>query len=332
MHSSSIKKDFVTQDQIEEARRLDLFSYLQQYEPDELIRIKGDVYCTRTHDSLKISNGKWFWWSRGFGGRSALDYLVKVCEVDFVEAVKHLNDHTALIQPCVYAAKPKTPTPFKLPERNKNNDKVIAYLMARGIKLSLIKVCINRKILYEDARHNCCFVGFDGYGMAQYATLRSSNPHSTFLGDVDGSKKEYSFQLPINPMCDTLYVFESAIDLLSFATLRMQHDEDVTFGNYLSLSGVYQPRKELRETPLPTSLVRFLKENKHIRRISLRMDNDKAGQIAADTIQVLLNGRYEVTYDPPEHEKDYNAMLMQEVGLSGVKMRKSSEKTKEETR
>ncbi len=43
-----------------------------------LKRVAGNVYCTKEHDSLKISNGKWYWWSRGFGGVSALDYLIKV--------------------------------------------------------------------------------------------------------------------------------------------------------------------------------------------------------------------------------------------------------------
>ena len=53
-------------------------TYLQNYEPRELVHFSGNVYCTRTHDSLKISNGKWYWHSRGIGGRSALDYLIKV--------------------------------------------------------------------------------------------------------------------------------------------------------------------------------------------------------------------------------------------------------------
>ncbi len=35
--------------------------------------------------SLKISNGKWIWWSRGIGGRSALDYLIKVKGYSFLE-------------------------------------------------------------------------------------------------------------------------------------------------------------------------------------------------------------------------------------------------------
>ena len=61
---------------IAEARKVDLFSYLQATDPNELVKCDGNEYCTRTHDSLKISNGKWFWWSRGIGGRSAVDYLM----------------------------------------------------------------------------------------------------------------------------------------------------------------------------------------------------------------------------------------------------------------
>lgn len=61
---------------------------------DELVKRDGNEYCTRTHDSLKISNGKWFWWSRGIGGVSALDYLVKVRGLDFVTAVETILGKT----------------------------------------------------------------------------------------------------------------------------------------------------------------------------------------------------------------------------------------------
>lgn len=57
---------------------MDLLTYLQNYEPQELIHVSGGTYCTREHDSLKISNGKWNWFSRGIGGKTALDYLIKV--------------------------------------------------------------------------------------------------------------------------------------------------------------------------------------------------------------------------------------------------------------
>ena len=55
---------YVTPEQIAQAKELDLLTYLQRYAPHELVRIGGSTYCTREHDSLKISNGKWNWFSR----------------------------------------------------------------------------------------------------------------------------------------------------------------------------------------------------------------------------------------------------------------------------
>ena len=77
-------------DVLERVRQIDLLSYLREFEPSNLVKVKGtsNVYCTAEHDSLKISNSKWYWWSRGFGGYSALNYLIKVKEYDFVEAVE----------------------------------------------------------------------------------------------------------------------------------------------------------------------------------------------------------------------------------------------------
>ena len=74
----------VTKEQIARAKEWDLLSYLQTYEPQELQKCGGREYRTMPHDSLKISNGKWNWHSRGIGGRTALDYLVKVRGMDFV--------------------------------------------------------------------------------------------------------------------------------------------------------------------------------------------------------------------------------------------------------
>ena len=78
---------------IEQARQIDLLTYLRDCEPSNLVKVKGttNVYCTAEHDSLKISNGKWYWWSRGFGGVSALDYLMKVRGFGFVESIEILT-------------------------------------------------------------------------------------------------------------------------------------------------------------------------------------------------------------------------------------------------
>ena len=66
---------YIPPEVVARAREMDLLTYLRTYEPQELVHFGGSTYCTREHDSLKISNGKWCWFSRGIGGYSALDYF-----------------------------------------------------------------------------------------------------------------------------------------------------------------------------------------------------------------------------------------------------------------
>ena len=86
---------------IDKIRDIDLLTYLENYEPDELVKLNERMYSTREHDSLKISNGMWCWWSRRIGGKSALDFLIKVRGMKFVDAVSLLLNKTA-IQPPIY--------------------------------------------------------------------------------------------------------------------------------------------------------------------------------------------------------------------------------------
>lgn len=137
---------------IEQARQIDLLSYLQRYEPSNLKRVAGNVYCTREHDSLKISNGKWYWWSRGIGGYSALDYLMKVRELGFVEAVQTLTWNMGDWKPPPPAVKKDEPKVLLLPEKNPNCDKVTEYLFGRGIDYQLIQDCIAEGIIFESRR------------------------------------------------------------------------------------------------------------------------------------------------------------------------------------
>ena len=90
---------YYTNEQIAKAREMDLYTYLKTYEPQELVHFGGSTYCTREHDSLKISNGKWYWFSRGIGGRSALDYLIKVKGLPFIEAIECIAGRSALSPP-----------------------------------------------------------------------------------------------------------------------------------------------------------------------------------------------------------------------------------------
>ena len=88
---------YIEPEVIEQAKQIDLLTYLQSFEPQELVHFSGSTYTTRTHDSLKISNGKWMWWSRGIGGKSALNYLIKVKDYSFVDAVEAIMGKGAVL-------------------------------------------------------------------------------------------------------------------------------------------------------------------------------------------------------------------------------------------
>lgn len=210
---------YVTREMIDRAKKMDLLTYLQTYEPQELVHFGGNTYCTREHDSLKISNGKWCWFSRGIGGKTALDYLIKVKELPFTEAVERIVGRAAE-RPSVFHARaqPEKPKTLLLPPKSNSNTRVIAYLKSRGIDGGLIEQCIRSGQLYESLPyHNAVFVGMDRNGTPRYACLRGIG--TDFKGEATGSDKRFSFALPATGESRMLCVFESAIDLLSYATM-----------------------------------------------------------------------------------------------------------------
>ena len=125
---------YIPPEVVARAREMDLLTYLKNYEPGELVHVSGSTYCTREHDSLKISNGKWCWFSRGIGGKSALDYLIKVKELPFMEAVERITGYTAAQASRMEPVQNKPPPKMLLlPQASPNADRVVRYLSGRGI-------------------------------------------------------------------------------------------------------------------------------------------------------------------------------------------------------
>ena len=199
-------------EQVEKAREMDLLTYLRLSDSGDLVKVSGENYSTRSHDSMSISNGKWMWWSRGFGGASALDYLVKVRGHPFTEAVGMILNAEGSSPPFLVQKKEdKKVKKLLLPEKNSTNDQVIRYLTDRGIDRGLVERCIEKGLIYESVPHrNCIFLGFDESGTARYASFRATKP-ARIMGDAAGSNKRYSFR--IEGKGREVHVFESAIDL-----------------------------------------------------------------------------------------------------------------------
>lgn len=306
---------YIPKDQIVAAREMDLLTYLRRFEPEELVHIGGDTYATRTHDSLKISNGKWCWWSRNIGGTNALDYLTRVEGFSFLEAVQRILGEPPHVPPKSEPTAPLPKTEFTLPPKHADNRRVFAYLRSRGIDAEIINHCIKHGQLYEDAEHhNCVFVGYDGDRPA-YGALRGTFSETTFAGEAPGSDKRFSFAVPLRASGKTLCVFESAIDALSYLTLLKLRGQDWRVANTLSISGIYQPRKD-GSIRFPVALEQYLKDNPGVKRIVLCLDNDAPGRAAASAIKEALTG-YEIIDNPPRRGKDYNDQLQLVKGISG---------------
>ena len=302
---------FISPEDILQTKQMDLLTYLQNYEPNELVRVSANTYCTREHDSLKISNGKWHWFSRGFGGTTALDYLIKVKDYSFIQAVETILGRSAVMPPIVKQAPKSEPRKLLLPPPNSSADRVVRYLRGRGIHPVIIDHCLRNRSLYESADyHSAVFIGRDKDGNARYGAIRGTK--GAYKGEATGSDKHYSFSIAENPASDTVHVFESAIDLMSFATLRLFDGGSWRENNMLSLAGVFKTK---RTDVVPMALQQYLSEHPQVKSLHLHLDNDEIGRGAVAGIAAGLNGAYEIFDEPPVYGKDYNEQLMIRVGL-----------------
>ena len=131
-----------------------------------------------------------------------------------------------------------------------------------------------------------------------------------------GSDKRYAFKIATNDENLTVRVFESAIDLLSYATMRKEIGKDYRTENLISLSGIYLPKKKIEESTIPMPLEHYLATHPNTKKICLYLDYVFAGQRGADALQVILGGKYEVRYVPPPEGKDYNDYLMKTIQIN----------------
>jgi len=203
----------LTEEQLAAAREIDLLSFLSAVRPSELVRTGANEYRTTSHSSLVITPRYWYWNKGGIGSPSAIDYLVKMGGMSFIDAAREVL-RTGLAREPVnipfqprqrITHKPERPA-FLLPKEAKSNENLIRYLLSRGISMSVIGQAIECGILYEGRYQQhpvCVFVGRDAAGNARFAAIRGIETDTK--KDVTGSDKAYSFSLPAqNPCCSLI--------------------------------------------------------------------------------------------------------------------------------
>lgn len=303
-----MKRKYISKSELANIKKLDLLTYLKNYEPEELIRNGRTDYVMRTYSSLHISNGLWCWWAKGIGGRNALKFLIEVRGMEFLDAAQYLKDlikehpPTQITQSVV-----KRQGHLILPKKDMNNEKIINYLVnCRKIDSEIVKYCIENKIIYQCASDkSVIFVGFDYQSLPKFACKRATD--SNLKMDIYGSDKRYSFNIK-NNNSKTLHIFESAIDLLSFMTLLKLKKQDFLQDNYLSIDGASLIGNSMKDSTIPVALDEFLSKNE-IKTLLLHLDNDRAGKETAIKIMYHLENDYEIIDCSSKKYKDVNDEL-----------------------
>lgn len=277
-----------TQEQIDRANQVNLEQFLRS-QGEELMK-SGREYRWKNHDSLTVKGNKWFRHSQSKGGYP-IDFVMEFYNKTFPEAMQMLIGEEAVES----IAEPTQKVEFRLPSCCESNDRIIKYLTEeRKLLKDLVEEFIADGLIYEDAKyHNVVFVGKDINEIPRYAHCRGTA--DKFRMDVIGSDKSYGFCY--RGKGKELFVFEAPIDLLSHIALYPAGWRE---RSYLSLGGVSTK-----------ALERFLSERKDIESIYIAIDNDQAGNNAAEKLAELIPQEISVYRFFPQ-AKDWNEDLINE--------------------
>lgn len=300
----------LSQEQIDQAREVDLLAYLLSHESG-VLKQEGANYRHNEHDSLVYvaSKNYWYWNSRG-RKINAVDYLMEIRGYSFVDAVERLiGSGTPVVSHYTASGsreqrKPVEKKPFRLPRGKRCATFAVSYLQRRGIHSDIIRRCMQLGLFYESRYNNeavCVFVGRDDAGTDRFACVRGIA--GDLKKDISGSDKRFSFCYPPDqPGSRHLAVFEAPIDVLSHATL--QKLEGWQWNGYrLSLGGTSS-----------VALVAFLERHPEITRVALYLDNGPCGPGQCPENQGITEIGPKVfknpgVCQPPRSGKDYNEKL-----------------------
>ena len=154
--------------------------------------------------------------------------------------------------------------------------RLYAYLCrTRGIDHDIVTRFVRAGTLYEDAeRHNAVFLATDERGKPVGGMKKCTLSGSKFRQTITGSDTRYSFCH--KGTSGRVYVFEAAVDMLSFISMHKQNWQQ---HSYIALDGLS-----------PKALLCFL--DKHdMSEVILCLDNDEPGIAAAERIGRQLQDR-----------------------------------------
>ena len=304
-------------DEIQEAKSVDLVQLLQSMNVElrkennayRVMNYQGGLYVFEKNNNQTSG----FYWHKENEKGNAIDFCKKVFNDTYLDAIKRLLDFEKSKSVDYVDIKyqdnntTEIKKEFVLPDRDKDIKQAYSYLInTRKISKNLVDKCIKYGIVRQFREGNHVYVGFigkDKNDKEQYLMLRSTLTNSSFKKEYLNSNKCYGFKIfnkqSVNTQEVNIFVFESAIDLLSYMTLN----KDLTLNNnvFLSMGGVSSK-----------ALNQFVKDyNPKIKSINICYDNDKTGLDKSEKLRADINQKYNdinINILKPVY-KDYNEQL-----------------------
>lgn len=214
----------VTREQIQQARRINLYNYLVAHHGDcvEVDRNGKTLRLTVNHSiSVKADYSGYLDFASGEKG-NGIDLLTKYFGYDFQSAVLALCGTSDFF---LSSPSKSTKTEMKkekiqqiqLPPPAKDYRRLMAYLVkTRHIPAYIIQPLIDKGLIYQaDKSNNAVFIS----SKRDFGELRGTLTDKPYHGIVAGSRHDgcWAFSLGQNPK--VAFVCESAIDALSLATI-----------------------------------------------------------------------------------------------------------------
>lgn len=268
---------------------LEMLGYIGKSE-NSTIRFKNEEF----NIVVQKSTNKFFDNTSMEGGGGAIDLLMKVFKMNFKEAIDTLarrfdsqaiatlastnkEQSKELIAKGIEAQQAELP---KASNKSFNIDTVQNYLInERKIKPEIVQDLFDKKLLYADSRNNCIFTN----QQRTFAFIRGTYKGKRYVankGKVDFLKYDFN-----KSNSNDVYIFESAIDALSFRTSTAKD------GEYIVLNG----------SGMISRVAELQLENKNL---NLCFDNDDQGKAFCDK----LSKQFDCNIYTPKG-KDFNEDL-----------------------
>lgn len=313
-NTKSLPKKHFTKEQIEHFRAVNTADFMNWYQPGSVVLLNGSYRLKNDHSM--VFNGIW---ARDFSAPESskqgqrnpvpgLDAVMQLCSLNFYQAACAINDffNAKLPSSCppVETALTRTLLQKRLEDRTYENAtnswEVFAYLTkTRHIHPEVVKQNFRNGNIYVEKLpkgYNILFpmydcdvptedeiVGFERCGIL-------SNKDFRYKGSITAVPNEYFdiwFSIPQANCKAAVYVFESAIDALSFQSLvhlgKLKLPEDKTI-IFLSLRGVHFKILE-----------HFLINTPETDEIVLCVDADEAGDNLCKQVEARLKDEYMIS-------------------------------------